>query len=82
MTKTLPKYIAKEAVAESELILMQHNKYNIKNTTHIYKENLNYLHQHFHVCRKYQSKHLLILDLYHFHNYDPINDHIDNTGKI
>ena len=44
------KQIVEESVAESEVILIQHEKYNTekdntKNTTHMYKENLNYLHQ-------------------------------------
>ena len=44
------KQIAEEAVTESEVILTQHKKYNTEkynttNTTNMYKEKLNYLHQ-------------------------------------
>ena len=46
------KQISEEAVANSEVVLIQHvkyntEKYNIKNTTHVYKEKLNYFHQNF-----------------------------------
>ena len=43
------KQIAEEAVSESEVILIKHEKnntekYNTKNTTHMYKYKLNHLH--------------------------------------
>ena len=46
------KQIIEEAILESEVILIQHEKYNTENftkinTTHVYKEKLNYLHQNF-----------------------------------
>ena len=46
------KQISEEAITESEMILIQHKKYNTgknntKNTTHMYKERLKYLHQIF-----------------------------------
>ena len=43
--------MVEEAVAESEVILTQHENYNTgnatKNTTHLYKEKLNYIHKNF-----------------------------------
>ena len=63
------KQISEESVAESEVILIQHEKYNTekyntKNTTHMYKYKLNYLHQNFKLWRKYQSQYLLRFGLY------------------
>ena len=58
------KHIAGKYVSESEVILINHakyntEKYNTENKTHMYKEKLNYLHQKFQLWIKEQSKILL-----------------------
>ena len=63
------KQIAEEAVTESEVILIQHEKYNTekyntKNTTNMYKDKLNYPHQKFQWWRKDRSNNLLRFGLY------------------
>ena len=63
--KKASKQISEEAAVKSEVIFIQQQKMqHKKNTTHMYKEKFNYLHQNLQWCIDEQSNKLLRFGLY------------------